>query len=230
MGRKLAVCLCAVGLLVGTAQADVKVFPTLPHAAFNYIPFSNGACTMHQVFNASLFSNATGGLPAIIESIGFAPNSTLAGQQIAQPVMINLGYTDRVPGQASPVGLSVPVAGGGGAPNAVGPVSTFYNNPNFAYTVISGGPENFELKFTGTPFVYDPAVGNLLVEIVTTGPASVFSVSRAAGSAEASRSYVGGTWTGESPTTATRMQFTFTPIPEPASVLLLGLIALARRR
>lgn len=229
MKHKLWVCLCAVTLLAASASADV--FPTGAHAAFNFIPFANGAGTMHQVFNATLFSNAMPpGYVAQIESIAFAPNNGLAGQQINQPVQINLGYTNRVPGQASPTGLSVPVAGGGGAPNATGAMTTFFNNPNYSYTVISGGPNNFEMKFTGTPFIYDPSQGNLLFEIVTNATQSTWSVSRAAGSAEASRSYVGGSFNGESPTTATRMDITFTAIPEPASVLLLGALALLRRR
>ncbi len=229
MKQKLWVCLCAATLLAVPASANV--FPTAAHAAFNYIPFANGACTMHQVFDANLFANAMPpGYLAKIESIAFAPNTTLAGQQIAQPVQINLGYTNRVGGQASPAGLSTPVAGGGGAPNAIGAMTTFFNDPNYSYTVVSGGANNFEMKFTGTPFIYDPSQGNLLFEIVTPATQAVFSVSRCAGSAEGSRSYIGGTWTGESPTTATRMDIVFTPVPEPTSLLLLGAAVLLRRR
>lgn len=229
MKRKLLLSVCALSLLGAVAVADEAIFPTLPHAAFNYIPFANVNGTMHQVFDRALFAGA--GMPVRIEALGFAPNNGLAGQTLNTPLSINLGLTDRVPGQSAPTGLDVPVAGGGGAPNALGAVSTFYNNPAYSYTVVSGGAANFEMVVVGTPFVFDPAQGhNLLVEINANGPPSFFSVSRAAGSAESSRSYVGGTYTGASPTTATRMLFRYTPIPEPASLVLLGLAGLLIRR
>jgi hypothetical protein len=216
--------------LEAAAFADVYVYPTTGHVAWNVIPFGNPNGTMHQVFDRTLFSNATGGLPAQIESIAFAPADWLAGETHSFPVAINLGLTSRIPGQYSPAGLSIPVSGGGGAPNAVGAMTTFFNDPDYSITVHSGGPENFEMVFTGTPFIYDPAQYNLLVEVVANGAFAQFGVSRADGSAESSRSCIGDNFTFEQPGFASRMEFTFTAVPEPASLLMLGLATLLLRR
>jgi hypothetical protein len=227
---KKVVLLGLMSCLVMAASASAVVLPTGPHAFFNFIPFGSNDATMHQVFDKQLFADLIGGQPlARIDSIGFAPNNTLAGRTFNQPVAIRLGTTTRVPGVGSPAGLSVPDPGGGGTPNASGPMTDFFVDPNWQYTVIAGGSENFEMVFAGTPFFYDPSTENLLVEIVTNGPD--LSVSRTAGSPEASRAFNTARFgAGESPTTATRMDFTVVGVPEPASLLLLALGAVLIRR
>ncbi len=205
----------AVAALAATASAQT-VFPTGPHAAFNFIPFGSGnvAATLvpvqHQVYLASLF----GATPVEITKIGFAPNNGLAGTtQNLGDVAIRLGYTSRTPGVAPPTGLDIPASGGGGAPNATGAMSDFFTATGFSHLVVAGGSANFEMEFTGTPFVYDPGQGNLMVEIVCTNTTNTtMSVSRAAGSAESSRAFANTPFgTATSPTTATRMNFTFEP-------------------
>ena len=181
-------------VLAGCAAAAMShsvVYPTLPHAANNFIPFGGGLAgstpTMHQVFASSLFAVGTGGLAAEITSIGFAPG-VLGAVSLGQ-VTINLGYTNAIPGVASGAGgLVIPTQGGGG--NNVGAMTTFYSNPNTQFNVVVGGTGNFsEMVFTGTPFIYDPNVGNLLVEIIVPDPLNVtFSVSRAAGTQHSARS------------------------------------------
>src|SRR5690606_29729532 len=106
-----------------------------------------------------------------------------------------------------------PSLSGGGAPNASGPMTDFYSNSSVMHTVVAGGVNNFELVFDGTPFIYNPALGNLLVEVVATNSNTTYSVSRSDGSTEASRAYIGGRFGGAmSPTTAARMDFTFAPV------------------
>ena len=207
--------LAAVAAVAGLASAQV-VFPTNAHAAFNFIPFAAGNTVMHQVFNSTLFSNATGGLPAEITQIAFAVNTTNQGQTVnLGQVTLNLGYTARQTNAAPPTGLDIPT--GGGAPNASGAMTEFYNASTTVVVNTSGTAAFDSFVLNGTPFVYDPQLGNLLVEIVvpTGAAASTFSVSRAAGSADATRSFstvTFGAVPGAAAGTATRMQFTFTAV------------------
>jgi hypothetical protein len=206
-----------VAALAGAAAAQpTSVFPTAPHAAFNFIPL--GAATtglasdviQHQVFTSSLFGNT----PVEITAISFAPNNSLANQtHNLGDVTIRLGYTDRAAGVLPPTGLDIP-AGAGGAPNASGAMHLFFSQKSFIYTVVAGGTENFEVQFVGTPFVYDPAQGNLLVAIeIGDTLNTTFSISRSAGNTESSRAYTGGRFAaGASPTTATRTGFTYGPV------------------
>lgn len=210
------------------------VFPTGPHAANNFIPFGSGLAgsvpTMHQVFASSLF----GGAPVFINSIGFAPGGN--GAISLGQVTINLGYTSAIPGVASGSGgLVIPTQGGGG--NNMGAMTQFYSNPATAFNIVAAGTSNFsEMVFVGTPFVYDPTIANLLVEIIVPDPANTtVTVSRAAGSAESSRAFAGTRFgDSESPGTATRMDFEFRPVPEPGTFVALGgglaLLFLSRRR
>jgi hypothetical protein len=228
--------LCTLAALALAACSQAIVFPTAPHANYNFIPFGGGLQgsipTMHQVFLASIFSAQTGGSPARIDSIGFAPG--VGGGISLGQVTINLGYTNAIPGMAGAAGgLVIPTQGGGGNNN--GPMTTFYSNPNTFFAVTSPGTENFsEVVFVGTPFIYDPGLGNLLVEIIVPDPSNTsFLVSRSDATPEASRAFSGTRFgDGESPTTATRMDFNFAPVPEPGTFIAVGagLALLAARR
>jgi hypothetical protein len=192
--------------------AGAEVFPTLNHSAYNVIPFGMAA-THHQVFASSLFSDATAGRPAHITAIALAPG-------VAAPyganITVRLGYTSAAPGvAASAGGLQAPVAGGGGAPNASGPMTDFYANPTYQATFTAVSPSNFQMSFEGTPFDYDPALGNLLVEFVVTSPSpTTLNVSRAVGGPQSSRAYRTANPVAD-PTSALRMLFTFTAVPPP---------------
>jgi len=225
MKRSLTI---ACGLAITASAASATVFPPLPHAAFNFIPFGGGVVggvpTMHQVFDSALFSTATGGLPAEITAIGFAVNTTSAGQTVdLGKVVIYLGYTTTAPSTL----LGIPTQGGGGAPNATGAMTEFYANAATTFAIATGGAEVFtEMVFTGTPFVYDPQLGNLLVEIVVPSEANLtLSVSRAAGSASSTRAYSGMRFAAGAANNASRMDFTFTAVTGCDPDLTTGAIA-----
>lgn len=203
-------CLTVGAVCVGSA-AGQSVFPPLPQVAQNLIPFGvDTNSTLHQVFRAGLF----GAVPVNISRIAFSPG-TLGVYN--SDVTIRLGYTDRTPGAAPPGGLDIPTAGGGGTPNATGPMSVFFTDPVLSRTITITGPEAWtEMTFDGS-FDYDPNQGNLLLEVVSNavlGQSSDLAVSRCGGSADASRSYTttrfGAAANGA---TATRVQFTFAAGP-----------------
>ncbi|MCH8275625.1 MAG: PEP-CTERM sorting domain-containing protein [Armatimonadetes bacterium] len=225
--------IAAAATFATAAMSHAIVFPTTAHVTNNFIPFGSGTTTMHQVFDGNLFLAQTGGLPALITDIGFAPG--LNGTFNLGVLNVNLGYTNRTPGVGPPAGLDIPIAGGGGLPNASGAMTPFFSDAAYSVTIAAANSNNFsEMVLTGTTFLYDPAQGNLLVEIVLPNANNTaLHVSRTSGSAESSRAFDTSRFgSGTSPGTATRMDFTFTAVPEPGTMLALGvgLAALATRR
>ena len=208
-------------MLCASASAQI-VFPTTGHANSNFIPFGSGTTTMHEVFDARLFVANLGGQPiAQINRIAFSPGVT--GTFNLGAVELNIGYTNVAPGF-----LALPSAG----TNPSSPLTSFFSDPNYSITVTMSGSEEWtEMILSGT-FNYDPTLGNLLVEIIIPNAGNTsLHVSRAAGSAEASRAFNSSRFgNSASNTTATRMQFTFIGVPAPGTLVLLGLAGLAVRR
>jgi hypothetical protein len=210
--NRTTVLAAAATAALSAAAATAEVFPPLNHSAYNVIPVGLAA-THHQVFASTLFSDATAGRPALITAIALAPG--LAGGYSAD-ITVRMGYTNAVPGAAASAGgLQGPVAGGGGAPNAVGPMTDFFADPTYTRTFTTASPSNFQMTFEGTPFEYDPALGNLLVEIVVVDPdPTTMNVSRAVGGNQSSRAYTVTTPVPD-PTSALRVEFEFTAVPLP---------------
>ncbi len=196
----LALGIAATALAVA-ANAQV-IRPSTPHAAFNFIPFggSGQVCTQHQVFDATLWA----GGPKQISALGFAANNSLNGQQYDSDITIKMGYTTKVPGQNPPVGLDSVLTN-----NPSGPMTQVFS-ARVSQVLVATGTEDFSfiLRFD-TPFCYDPALGNLLIELQSTWVSGAdLSVSRTSGSAESSRAYNSTRFgNAASPTTATRMAF-----------------------
>ena len=210
----------APALMLCTSASAQLVFPTNGHAASNFIPFGSGPTTMHQVFDAGLFVANLGGQPiAQINRIAFSPG--VAGTFNLGAVELNIGYTNVAPGA-----LALPSAG----TNPSGPMSSFFSDPNYSVTITMFGSEEWtEMILSGT-FNYDPTLGNLLVEIIVGTGDNLFHVSRAAPNAESTRSYDSTRVGSNANINATRMEFSFTGVPAPGTLALLGLAGLAVRR
>jgi hypothetical protein len=208
--RNLAFTIAATSLAAVVSAQHVEVFPdTPPPWGSNVIPFGRIFTSVnHQVYAASLFGNISGGQPVEITRVAYSPTSTSG--TFSGNVTIRMGYTDRVGGQQPPVGLDIPDLAGGGAPNAVGSLETFFDGPAH-HVIVTNDPEVFDFVFDGGSFVYDPAQGNLLVEIHITSITSGFGCSRANGSEQSSRSYIQDNGVSNTlPTQALRTEFTFT--------------------
>ncbi len=204
-------------LLALACRASATVFPSGAHAGYEIVPFgSNQDACLHQVLASSLISAASGGNSVRISSISLAPSTN---EMYNANVTIRLGYTNAVPGASDASGLQPPShLLGGGAPNAAGAMTLFLPAGSRPYTISSASPSNFQLTFPGHPFIYDPSLGNLLVEIVTSVnggvPAYNEAVSYAAGGPGASLAY-NSTSHGAAaqPTQALRMDIAFTILP-----------------
>ncbi len=203
-------------LLAVCSGAEATVFPSGAPAGFEPVPFGSeqDAC-LHQVYAASLFSGASGGNSVRITAIALAPS---LNQTYAAVMGIRLGYTNAVPGASGLSGLQSPASlTGGGAPNAVGSMTTFVPTGSGSRTFTSASPSNFQMTFSGQPFSYDPSQGNLLVEIVTSVhggfPAYNEPLPYAAGGSDASLANNSPRFGAAAvPTQALRMDFTFTAV------------------
>lgn len=115
----------AVGAMMVAGVASGQVLPTLPHTFFNFIPFGmgtpGGVATMHQVFDASLFTGVNSGGPVEISHIAFAPSASPGTTYDLGQVTIGMGYTNAMPGVAAGSGgLEIPVEGPSGAQTSLG--------------------------------------------------------------------------------------------------------------
>jgi hypothetical protein len=209
----LGVC-AALGALAGVAHAQtiVQVFPTAPIAVIpNNVPWLVGVpsgVTMHQVFASALFSAATQGAPARIERLTFSG-------MVTGHVTLRLGYTHAIPGAPAcgGGGLAIPDPAGGGAPNAIAPMATFFDADVTDWGV---GPSDLAMIYDGQPFVYDPALGNLLVEVhMPVRTAGTFSLTTGL-TLESSRTYQvhggGASSTALQAVVAGPIEFTFSPV------------------
>ncbi len=167
------------GLLVScTASSAIgQVFPNQPHVFYNVLPFGADVCTYHQVYAASQFGNS----PVQIHSLSFAPDPGSNGTSaVFNNLVIKVGYSDRSPG-----GLSANLPD-----NPRGSLTEVLNMSQYTTIINSQGTEDFSLVFQfTTPFCYDPAAGNLLVEIGLTNTGPYIGTSRCAGIPDASRAY-----------------------------------------
>ncbi len=216
-------------LLLGAINPAHAIVPTVvvPNSArtveggtnnsypFNITPFGLSSQRYQQVYAASQFSS--GGL---ITQIVFRPDA-FAGSAFASTlpdIQINLSTTS-----AAEDGLSGTYANNVGADDSI----VFARGPltlSSAFTGPANGPKDFDIIITLThPFLYNPALGNLLLDVRNfgAGTTTVFDAVNATGDG-VSRVYnqnVNGT-TGNPDSAGLVTGFVI--VPEPGTAMLLA--------
>ncbi len=188
----------AVAVAVCASSALAQVYPNHPHGGWNGIPFWTPPCAYQQVFASGQF----GPSPILIHSFSFAPDSFYNGEDyIISNLVIRMGYTDKAPG-----GLSADLPS-----NVRGSLTQVMSSASFHGTVDSQGPDHFSMRipFT-TPFCYDPANGNLLVQIDLNGSSLGIAISTTYGLPDSSRAWNSSIFGNSTDTVAARMMFEIT--------------------
>ena len=161
----VTVCLALLGL-AGPSFGATIVVPnnraTVEGNADNGFPFNIGANSMRyqQVFDASEFGALS--TPELITKIAFRPDATFQGKPFASTltnVQINLSTTGAAVDGLSPTFAS----------NVGGDETVVFSGPLFLASADTGpvaGPKAFDIVINlQTPFLYDPNLGNLLLDV-----------------------------------------------------------------
>ena len=108
--------------------------------------------------------------------------------------------------------------------NFVVPLETVLNDPTLSESV-TGGSETFSLVFNlAVPFFYNPASGNLLLDLLISGESyGGIGMSRSGPGAISSRAWNTAGFGNLADSAALRTEIGFSPVPEPQSVSLLAL-------
>jgi hypothetical protein len=210
-----------------SACADTIVVPNAQAAAegndSNFGPFFDNSVRYQQVYSASQFPAST--VPLEITGISFRPDGSVidASLTLIFSVQIDLATTSATPGT-----LSTTFADNIGADN-----QTVFNSFVFMHAPVTGpagGPKDFTVTFSINPFIYNPAAGNLLIDVrafESGGGISAFL------DAEAGSSFTAhvdapsiGAASGDFFGTGLVTQFQFTAVPEPSTRVLFLLGAL----
>src|SRR5205823_2210425 len=152
----------ATNIVVPNSNATVEgnIANSFP---FNIADFSLSSQRYQQVYSAAQFAAVSG--PQLVTQIAFRPDASAGSAFTATlpNVQINLSSTSKAPD-----GLSTTFASNVGADDTIvhsGPLAL-----SSAFSGPAGGPKAFDIVITlTTPFRYDPAAGNLLLDVRNFG-------------------------------------------------------------
>lgn len=224
-----AVAAAAALVLLGSPALHADVLVVSPGAQTasegntdNILPFSTAPVRYQQVYGAASFSSLSG--PAEITDILFRPDSVFGNSfsSILPNVQIDLSTTTAQPDALSPTF----------ALNVGGNDTVVYSGPLALSSANSGpaaGPKTFDIDIhLMTPFLYDPAAGNLLLDVRNFGGGITTSFDAHLATDEVSRVFSttgAGAATGSTDSLGLVTEFRFASgiaaVPEPSSWILL---------
>ncbi len=237
LGFKIFLACVAVWASMSAQAGVVVVVPNSLAAAegnsnnafpFNIDRFGHASMRYQQVFDSSEFSTLSG--PSLLTQIAFRPDSSdgSAFSSLLASIQINFSTT-----AGSPDALSSTFATNVGSDDMV-----VFNGPlalSSADIAGPGGTRAFDIIINlTTPFLYDPAAGDLLLDVRNFAGGLTTQFDAHVSGDSVSRVWVGnvGSSTGSPDTLGLVAQFTFESVPEPGTLALLalGLLVVARRR
>lgn len=186
---------------------------------FNITPFSQSSQRYQQVYASTQFSSITS--PMFIYAISFrvSPTSGSSFSSTLPSMQINLSTTGLAPDALdSSFGSNV---GGNDTQVFSGPLTLSSTNTG-------GPPPSFDIVIPlQTPFIYDPAVGNLLMDVRNFGGGTTTFFDTVTDSVDSvSRVFTFDTGVGSSTGITDSFglvtQFSFAAIPEPTTWALIG--------
>jgi hypothetical protein len=210
------------------AMADILVVSPGPETSIegdsnNAFPFNVDSFSMRyqQVYTSSDFSATTG--PSLVTAILFRPDATFgsAFSSTLPDVEISLSTTSKTPSTLDSVFAA-----------NVGAGNTFVYNGSLslssAFTGPSMGPKLFDIVINlSTPFLYNPSVGDLLLDVTNFGGGVTTQFDAvSSGDTHVNRVWAlsSGATSGSVDATSAGLvtEFKLTPVPEPSAFLLLG--------
>jgi len=256
----LVVSVAASIIIVGAPRADasaitIPVASNVPGNGMGDDPFSSVGDTngnrYQEIFASSFFTSLDP--EESITSVAFRPKqgaflSFIGSDLVLSDLIVRLSTTTKTPdNNASGLNANLDL-------NVGADVTTVFEGPITLTTTRKlgdSGVGNFDFLITfQTPFLYQPSLGNLLLEVITPAGATVKSngnnfpeldnetdafpsMDGVASATDAN--LLDGSSVGTDSTTGAVAQFTATAVPEPGTLALFatglgGLIAAARRR
>lgn len=187
----------------------------------NCIPFgcpeTFGLNTYQEVYSATAFAG-----PIDITGINFFDTVSVNGLQPASGTFsFSLSYSSKAPG----------------ALDSTNPANNISFGSQAFFSGSLPGVSSSIMGVTGTPFLYDPALGNLLLTVGISGasnPQALLFLDRAQDATVVSRAYFGNSNSAVGPGLITEFVTTVPTVPEPTSLLLvvtgLGTLGIAAWR